>query len=601
MQLTDAEWLDKILETESLIPWYQPIIDAGHQNIFGYEALIRGPSTSPFHSPLALFDAATRHGRLLELDVLCRRLSIQRFAGLNLPGRLFLNVTPSTLVDHGFREGLTHHYLEEVGLAPERVVIELTEHTPIQDYELMRQAVAHYRNMGFQVALDDLGAGHSCLRHWAELRPDYVKVDRHFIQNIDRDSLKQQFLQSILEVSRNLNCQVIAEGIETADEYRCLWGLNWSYLQGYYFARPDANPPQSIDHLLPANTSNHACQTNGTAASICCPVDPVDIDTPVLKLAERFRSQQDLDCVAVVKQRLPVGIIRRHEFLTLFTNPFSHSLYAKRRIDDVMETRMFLAAHDMPLEKLSQQITETNDSPKEDVVIVDGEGHYLGIARLLDLLREITAIQIRCARHASPLTGLPGNIDINETLAKRLKEPRPFTAIYCDLDNFKAYNDAYGYARGDSVIMALARILQEQIACRDDYIGHIGGDDFMMVLVSDNWREICQGVLDAFEQLAPSFYEQEHRHAGGICTFNRQGQEVFFPFVSLSLAALPLPVATEYSPLDIASQLSELKKQAKKQPGNSLFVDRRHARLFPSVRLDNRPAMEQSPQGTEEA
>ncbi|GGY04801.1 GGDEF domain-containing protein [Litchfieldella qijiaojingensis] len=574
MQRTDAQWLDDIFETENLTPLFQPIVDAGNQAIFGYEALIRGPSDSPLHSPLTLFDTASRLGRLVDLDLLCRRLAIQRFTRLGLPGRLFLNVLPTTIVERDFREGLTLQYLDQVGLAPERVVIELTEHTPIHDYALMRQAVDHYRRMGFLVALDDLGAGYSGLRHWAELRPDFVKIDRHFINNIDQDPLKRQFLQSILDVSRHLGCQVIAEGIETTGEYRCLWGLNWSFLQGYYFSRPSENPPQAIEHMLPANTP-HAGQVAGIAASICRPIEPVEIDTPVLSLAQRFRAQSDLRCVAVVRQRVPVGIIRRHEFLTLFTNPFSHSLYAKRQVEELIEKRWLMARHDTPLEQLSQQITDANDTMQEDVVIVDEQGHYRGMGRLLDLLREITAIQVRSARHANPLTGLPGNVLINDTLAARLNDAQPFVTVYCDLDNFKAYNDTYGYARGDKVIVALSRILQEQIGCRDDFVGHIGGDDFMMVLVSKDWRGICQSILTAFEHLAPSFYDLEHRRAGGIRIENRQGVETFYPLVSLSIAALPVPAGAHYNPLDIAGQLSELKTQAKKWPGNCLFVDRR--------------------------
>ena len=163
MTAQEAQWLNQIIVAEELHVLFQPIVDATQQSIYGYEALIRGPKTSPLHSPLRLFDVATQAGLLVELDLLCRRLAIQRFAELELPGLLFLNVMPLTIVERDFREGLTLGFIRESGLPPERVVIELTEHVPIHDYDLMRQAVAHYRDMGFQVALDDLGAGHSSL------------------------------------------------------------------------------------------------------------------------------------------------------------------------------------------------------------------------------------------------------------------------------------------------------------------------------------------------------------------------------------------------------------------------------------------------------
>ena len=149
MTAQEAQWLNQIIAAEELHVLFQPIVDANQQAIYGYEALIRGPKTSPLHSPLRLFDVATQAGLLVELDLLCRRLAIRRFAELELPGLLFLNVMPLTIVERDFREGLTLSFIQESGLPPERVVIELTEHVPIHDYELMRQAVDHYRDMGF--------------------------------------------------------------------------------------------------------------------------------------------------------------------------------------------------------------------------------------------------------------------------------------------------------------------------------------------------------------------------------------------------------------------------------------------------------------------
>ena len=149
--------LDEIIADERLTSLFQPIVDVARRDIHGYEALIRGPSGTLLHAPQRLFEAAMQAGRLVELDLLCRRIAIERFVALGLEGKLFLNVMPATLLERDFREGLTLGFLERAGLAPERVVIELTEHAPILDYQAMRQAVRHYRDMGFRVALDDLG------------------------------------------------------------------------------------------------------------------------------------------------------------------------------------------------------------------------------------------------------------------------------------------------------------------------------------------------------------------------------------------------------------------------------------------------------------
>ncbi|MCD6439116.1 MAG: EAL and GGDEF domain-containing protein [Halomonas sp.] len=583
MTAQEAQWLNQIIAAEELHVLFQPIVNANQQAIYGYEALIRGPKTSPLHSPLRLFEVATQAGLLVELDLLCRRLAIQRFAELELPGLLFLNVMPLTIVERDFREGLTLSFIQESGLPPERVVIELTEHVPIHDYELMRQAVAHYRDMGFQVALDDLGAGHSSLRHWSELRPDFVKLDRHFISGIDQEPAKREFLRSILDVARSLDCQLIAEGVETAAEHLCLWELDrgLALLQGFYFARPSLQPPLQLHMLLPATTQLKG-PAGRTAHSILRAISAVSPACSVPELAERFRDVTTLRCVAVVEDGVPIAVVRRNAFLTLFTNPYSHALYAKRQVLEIADPKMLVADADLSLEALSQQLTDSRDIEQEDFVIVDSRGCYLGMGTIVDLLREITAIQVRQARHANPLTGLPGNILINETLVTYLDQREGFAAAYVDLDNFKAFNDAYGYARGDHVIISLSRLLQAQVESAGGFIGHIGGDDFMMLLPLEQWEGVCQQILHSFEVMAPGFYEEADRQQGGIHIENRQGAVMFIPFVSVSIAVKPVTDTNSCKALDIAAQLSELKRQAKKIVGNSLFVERRGCCVVPT-------------------
>ncbi|WP_242457950.1 bifunctional diguanylate cyclase/phosphodiesterase [Halomonas sp. YLGW01] len=571
---SDAHWLDHIIKTDALTVLFQPIVDGESQRIFGYEALIRGPSDSPLHSPLMLFGTAEHEGRLVELDLLCRRLAIQRFVELDLPADLFLNVMPATILERDFREGATIEYSRRAGLSPKRVVIELTEHAPIHDYELMRRAVAHYRDMGFRVALDDLGAGYSGLRHWAELRPDFVKIDRHFIEGIDQDSLKQQFLRSIVDVSRNLDCRLIAEGIETREEYHTLWEMQVTYLQGYHFARPSEQPSRGLEHLMPTPERQYA--NRHTAASICRPIAAIDARVRLPALLERFKNDPGLRCVALISQERPVGVIRRNDFLTLFANPFGHSLYAKSALEELADKQMIVARQNTPLEQLSQWVTETDDGRHEDFVIVDDAGHYLGMGNIIDLLREITAHRVRLARHANPLTGLPGNALINDALATRLAEGRHFVAAYCDLDQFKAYNDGYGYAHGDEVIIALATLLQTTLVEQGHFIGHIGGDDFMLLLSGNDWQHHCRQVLERFESMAPDFYRPADREAGGLEGEDRQGHRRFFPFISLSIAALPVPPGSFDSAVAIADRLSELKRHAKRTPGNHLLIERRH-------------------------
>jgi EAL domain-containing protein (putative c-di-GMP-specific phosphodiesterase class I) len=135
-----------ILEYKKLSPYFQPIVSLIHKKVIGYEALIRGPSNSPLHSPLNLFEVAERYKLSARLEFLCRRISIEQYAKFNLDAKLFINVSPSVLLQPQFKSGETLRYLKKYGLNPRSIVIELTEHKVSDDYELMRKAALHYCN-----------------------------------------------------------------------------------------------------------------------------------------------------------------------------------------------------------------------------------------------------------------------------------------------------------------------------------------------------------------------------------------------------------------------------------------------------------------------
>lgn len=186
-----------IIEEKQLTSLFQPIVSLAAQQVFSFEALIRGPSNSIFHNPISLFSCAEQFDLAIELEHACRKASISQYAQLNLKHKLFLNVSPNVLLHPDFKKGETLRFLKDNNISPDSVVIEITEQQPIDDFSIMRTALNHYRDMGFQIALDDLGAGYSSLRVWTELMPDYVKIDRHFIENIDQDSVKLNFVRSI--------------------------------------------------------------------------------------------------------------------------------------------------------------------------------------------------------------------------------------------------------------------------------------------------------------------------------------------------------------------------------------------------------------------
>ncbi len=585
-----SDLLDEILQKRLLVPAFQPIIDLREGTIYGYEALIRGPSNSPLHSPATLFEVAERSGRLLDLDLLCREIHIRAFARLQLPGRLFLNVNPATLLQPGFPPGVTRRFLRQQGVGPERLVIELTEQAPIEDYDVVRQALAHYREMGFAVGIDDVGAGYSGLRLWSELRPDFVKLDRHFIQGIHEDSCKRQFVYSIQEIAGSLGCITVAEGIETADEFQVVQSLGVCFGQGYHFGRPCATPhcelPKSLFYMRRANGAPSAGRTE-TVGVLARSVPTISPTLTVDEVGEIFAGASHLMSLPVLDEDAPVGMVRRYDFMNLYAGRFGRDLYGREAIRHFMDGAPLVIEEDLPVEKVSSLITNQGEIFRGDEFIITSKGRYVGVGTLIDLLRKITELQIRNARYANPLTMLPGNVPINEQIERLLRSGTPFAACYCDIDHFKSLNDAYGYGRGDLVIRTLAGVLTECVDPEIDFVGHIGGDDFMLILQSENWREICESILERFAADVPAFYDLEHRSAGGIWAEDRSGKRLFHPMLSLSIGAVRPKAAQAQSCHDVAVMASEAKKMAKKQAGNALFVERREFnadRALPSLR-----------------
>jgi EAL domain-containing protein (putative c-di-GMP-specific phosphodiesterase class I) len=241
MSMPAAE-LQRLIVQRDLRIVFQPIVNTALGVELGFEALVRGPEGTLLHDAYTLFTAAQENGLLLPLEMLCRELAIQQFVRLGLPGKLFLNISPMALLDRLHHPGQTLRLLEHYGLDSRRVVIELSERYPMHDTSLLTLATKHYASMGLQIAMDDLGTGYSGLKLWSELRPDFVKIDRHFVAGVHEDRIKREFVRFISGIARRIGCQVIAEGVETAAEYETLCGLGINFLQGYYLGHPAANP-----------------------------------------------------------------------------------------------------------------------------------------------------------------------------------------------------------------------------------------------------------------------------------------------------------------------------------------------------------------------
>ena len=208
----------------------------------------------------------------------------------------------------------------------------------------------------------------------------------------------------------------------------------------------------------------------------------------------------------------------------------------------------------------------------DELIILPSTGDKLRMRVALALHRSSMALD------ANPLTRLPGNTSIIHTIQRLLAKGADFALAYVDMDNFKPYNDRYGFARGDEMLLMTARLIVNIVSarqCEPSFVGHIGGDDFVFILPPDIIEEVCQRLVGAFDSIVPSFYDPGERAQGHILAHDRQGHELRFPILSISIAVARNVNARYTHYAQLSHVAGQLKKAAKAISGSSYVIDRR--------------------------
>jgi len=560
-----------LIEHEQIHSLFQPILDGSTGEPIGFEALSRGPAGSPLHAPDALFAAAAQAGCLQDLERACTRSAIRSFAELDIQGRLFLNLLPETLLGWPQFPDWLAERLGMAGLDAHNVVLELTEHGSVQHESELAAAIRPLRRMGCDIAIDDLGAGSSGLKTWSALRPEFVKVDRYFVAGIEEDPVRGEILRSVIEMARATGSQVVAEGIEIPEQLNLVLELGVDYVQGFLFGQPQSTPRTSgcafpHQRTLPgvsADCAEHLAQA----------IPAVPSTALVSAAVDTFRRNRAWRALAVVEGTRPIGLLRRDELLILISRPLHAEIYNRKPVTAVMDATAVQIDARARLDQVSRLVTAQQARQQEDFIITRA-GEYLGLGRSIDLLRQITAQQIQMAKQTNPLTGLPGNREIQAHLGQLVNRRRSFIACHLDLDHFKAFNDSYGYQQGDQVLLHVATAILRNIRPRMDFVGHIGGDDYVLLLRSRDWSIRLLSILEDLAVTLVNFHSAEHRQAGHIAAHGRDGALTRFPLLSVSIAAVEVAAAPGTTLDSVAEELRLTKAAAKARSGCSCVLSK---------------------------
>lgn len=575
--------LDKIIDGKYIKTVFQPIVSLRDGSVIGYEALSRVTCESAIANPEELFRIAGESSRLWDLELLCRSTALQTAylkTGITLKKKLFLNVNPDVMHDAKFRQGFTKEYLKNYGAVPEDIIFEITERNAASDMDAFHGAVSHYKDQNYKIAIDDAGAGYSGLNLISDINPHYIKLDMNLIRNIDKDSIKFALVKSMTELSHVANISLVAEGVETQEELATLIDLGVQYAQGYYLQRPDEQmkepAPDVLGFIIEANRrKNHVLGSQASniyIQNICTQTKTISPEAKVEDVFEELKKDPSSFGMCVVEDGTVLGVVTKANLVLKLSGRYGFSLNQKRPVSCLMDRQFLAVAHDTPISDVSHIAMSRPPEKLYDFIVVTMDEKYLGTVTIKDLLEKTTEIEVANAKYQNPLTGLPGNLVIEQKIRACVERDTPYSVIYFDIDNFKAYNDVYGFENGDRIIKLLAKTIVSHVP-EKQFAGHVGGDDFVAVLSGFSCGGLCAKIIKDFDKNVLQYYNPRDIQNGYILAENRRGEPEKFPLISLSVAGVSNRTRRFGTMQELTEELAKIKKKSKQQNGSSCCLE----------------------------
>lgn len=572
--------LRQIIEDGNITTLYQPIISLRDSSIVGFEALSRGPVGSGLYLPNDMFRIASECEYLWELELVCRTKALESAFKQKKEIKIFLNVNPNVLHDEKFRNGFTKEFIKKYDKKPEDIVFEITERSAVNDINGFKQTVMHYKEQNYRIAIDDAGAGYSGLNLISDIHPHFIKLDMQLIREINKNGFKRALVQGMYEFSKTSDTLLIAEGIETEEELRALINIGIQYGQGYLIQRPNVVINGISDEIVSLikriNSSKNQFYSNRLSNIYISNLvrDTISV-SPLTKAGDVhdfFIKNPSITGIVVLDGDIAVGTIIKSNLTLRLSGRYGYSLFAKKEISCLMEKGFLFTEFDTPIDLVSRLAMSRPVDSLYDFIIINKEGRYIGIVSVKDLLEKTMEMEVINAKHQNPLSGLPGNMIIEKNLETYLMSEKPYTILYLDIDNFKSYNDVYGFENGDNIIKLLANLLVENMAS-DGFVGHIGGDDFVAIIPDFNAKEICRNITDAFSKSIHKYYSEKDLKRGYIVSKARNGKTKNFPLISLSIAGVTNKERKFADIFILSEYIGTIKARCKRIDGNSIIIE----------------------------
>ncbi|MFH9573096.1 GGDEF domain-containing protein [Streptomyces sp. NPDC017454] len=517
--------------TDTLRFAFQPVVNLVTGGVAALEILVR-PETG---------DILAEARRDPELD---GRLAVAAFRAAVrketlLP--LHVNVFAGTLADLGGLRGL-HDAVREAGRMPWEVTVDVCPpytHVPRQ---ALLDAVTALRGQGFRICADGVGDGDAPLRLLTDLTPELVKLDASLLA-------RPAAVRAMRVMCDELGALLSVEGVETESQCAAARSAGAQLAQGELFA-PPARLPAADVYVPPGSAGVVPAPRSGPSVrQFVRPAALLPATASAGQVRALLTGSPDVSGVLLVdRDGVPVRSVHRSRFLLSMSGRYGHALYADRPALKLGDPPRTVGADATAWEVLDVVAVGGPGRTSDDVAVVDARGRCVGVVRLSDLVRALAESRVEEAAGLNPLTRLPGSDAITGEVDRRIADGRAFTLSWLDVDHFKQVNDGAGFAAGDELIRAVGRALL-RTAAGSTRVGHIGGDDFLVLTDPEELDPLAASVLD------------ESWSAGGRP-------------VTLSLATVVCAPGSVPDHRQAAAWLAPLKKAAKTLHGASWVLGR---------------------------
>ena len=388
-------------------------------------------------------------------------------------------------------------------------------------------------------------------------------------------------IEAFKKFARKINARVIAEGIETKEELDTLIKLGVDYGQGYYLKKPENKLIDKIDkkdYIIEKNNKNLFKNDNYSIEEIAIKDMTIDLDMKTSEVVKIFENNKELQSIVVTDNDKVAGLIMRDKLYFKLGSKYGYSVYMDRPIKLIMDKAPLIVKAKTPISEVSDLAMNREISKIYDCIVVRKKDKYYGTVSIKDLLLQFSELQIEEAKQLNPLTNLPGNPVIEREINYRLARKQKFSVLYIDLDNFKAYNDNYGYKKGDDFLVFTAEVLSHVVDVfgkESDFVGHVGGDDFVIVSGVDRDELLSKKIIVEFENEKAKFFNKKDLKKKSMEIINRERQKCIIPLTSISIAIVSNEKKEIYNHLEISDIAAELKKYVKNKKGSVYLKDRR--------------------------